>query len=71
MKWAAVGAMACLLMTATFGVRYYREQQRLQAEMLAAEQAEGERAKSQVMLALQIASAKLNVAQRKVKESSQ
>jgi hypothetical protein len=33
--------------------------------------AEGQRAKEQVMLAMRIASAKLNVAQRKVKEAGQ
>jgi hypothetical protein len=73
LRWAAAGALACLLVT--FGVIQYRQQQRLEAERLAAaqaaEQAEGERAKEQVMLALQIASAKLNVAQRKINESSE
>ena len=57
MRWAVVGALACLL-AATIGVHQYRVNQRTRAE--------GEVAKAQVMLALQIASAKLNVAQRKV-----
>lgn len=57
MKWAMVGALACLLV-ATVGVHRYREQQRLKAE--------GEVAKAQVMFALRIASTKLNVAQKKV-----
>src|SRR5262245_3571254 len=66
LRWATVGAMACLLVMAGFGVHRYREQQR----QLAIERAEGERAKEQVLLALQITSAKLNVAQQKIKESS-
>jgi hypothetical protein len=41
----------------------YREQQR--------EIVEGERAKEQVMLALQIASTKLNAAQRKVRQAGE
>jgi negative regulator of sigma E activity len=67
--WATAGALACLLVM--FGTYRYREHQRLEAERIAFEQAEGERAKEQVILALQIASAKLNVAQRKVRESSE
>jgi negative regulator of sigma E activity len=63
MKWVTAGALACLLLAATFGVARYREQQR--------EIAEGERAKEQVILALQIASAKLNAAQKKIKESGE
>ena len=73
LKWAAVGALACLLLSV--GVIRYRAHQRRQAEQFALEQAaaevEGQRAKSQVMLALQIASAKLNVAQRKLQQSSE
>jgi len=57
MRWAVVGALACLL-TAVIGVNRYRVNQRTRAE--------GEMAKAQVMLALRIASAKLNFAQRKV-----
>ncbi|HEU0179743.1 MAG TPA: hypothetical protein VFV58_36390 [Blastocatellia bacterium] len=62
MKWAMAGAMAVLLIIAGFGVHHRRENER----RLLAEIAEGERAKEQVMLAMRIASAKLNVAQRKV-----
>ena len=67
LRWAMAGALACLLVMAGFGVYRYREHQR----QLALELAEGERAKEQVLLALRITSAKLNVAQRKVKESSE
>jgi hypothetical protein len=70
---AAAGALACLLVVV--GTLRYREHQRLAAERLAqeqtAEEAEGQRAKEQVIFALQLASAKLNVAQRKVRESSE
>jgi hypothetical protein len=72
LRWAMAGAMAIILFAAVFGVMQYRERQlelRRQAEL--AEQAEGERAKEQVMLAMRIASAKLNVAQRKVQETSE
>jgi hypothetical protein len=58
MKWAAVGAAAFLLMVAAIGTHRYRAHQ--------AEIAEGERAREQVMLAMKIASAKLNIAQKKV-----
>jgi hypothetical protein len=58
MKWAAAGAAALLLIFAAIGVHRYRAHQ--------AEIAEGERAKEQVMLAMKIASAKLNIAQKKV-----
>ena len=68
-RWAAIGALACLFVA--FGTLRYREHQRLETERLAQEQVEGERAKEQVIFALQIASAKLNVAQRKVRESSE
>jgi hypothetical protein len=66
-NWAVAGALACLLVIAGLGIQRYREQQ----QQLALERAEGERAKEQVLLALQITSAKLNVAQRKIKESSE
>lgn len=56
------GALACVMLAAAFGVHQYRERQR--------EIAEGERAKEQVLLALQIASTKLNAAQRKVRQAS-
>jgi hypothetical protein len=64
MKWAVAGAFACLLIAAGFIFYHERERRR------AAEIAEGEKAKQQVMLAMRIASAKLNVAQKKVQESS-
>jgi hypothetical protein len=57
-KWAVAGAAAILLAFAAIGAHRYRAHQ--------AEIAEGERAKEQVMLAMKIASAKLNIAQKKV-----
>jgi hypothetical protein len=66
MKWAMAGAMAVALLIAGFGVRRQRENERLRQ----AEIAEGERAKEQLMLAMRIASAKLNVAQKKIYESA-
>lgn len=66
MKWAMAGAMAVVLVIAGFGVHYRRENERQQL----AEIAEGERAKEQVILAMRIASAKLNVAQKKVHETA-
>jgi len=66
MKWAMAGAMAGLLLIAGFGVHRSRENERLRL----AEIAEGERAKEQVMLAMRIASVKLNVAQKKVYETA-
>lgn len=62
-RLVAVSTCACVLIVATLSVQRYREQQR--------EIAEGERAKEQLMLALQIASSKLNTAQRKVRETSE
>jgi hypothetical protein len=61
MKWAMAGAAVFLFIFAAVCVHRYREQQRAAAEI-----AEGERAKEQVMLAMRIASAKLNLAQKKV-----
>jgi hypothetical protein len=66
MKWATAGAMAVLLVIAGFGVHYRRESERKRL----AEIAEGERAKEQVMLAMRIASAKLNAAHKKVRETA-
>jgi hypothetical protein len=66
MKWATAGAMAVLLVIAGFGVHHRRESERMRL----AEIAEGERAKEQVMLAMRTASAKLNAAQRKVRETA-
>jgi hypothetical protein len=63
LKWAMAGAMACLLVFAGVGLKQNRERRR------AIEIAEGEKAKEQVMLAMRIASAKLNVAQKKVQEN--
>jgi hypothetical protein len=70
MKWAVAGAIACLLILAAFGISRYREYQHRQQQLMA-EIAEGERAKEQVMLAMRIAGAKLNVAQKKVQENSE
>jgi hypothetical protein len=66
MKWATAGAMAILLVIAGFGVHHRRESERKRL----AEIAEGERAKEQVMLAMRIASAKLNAARKKVRETA-
>lgn len=66
LKWALAGALALLLIGVMVGGYRYREQQRRQAEI-----AEGERAKEQVMLAMRIASHKLNVAQKKVQQTSE
>jgi len=66
MKWALAGTLAVVLMIAGFGAYRYREQQRMLAEI-----AEGEKAKEQVMLAMRIASGKLNVAQKKVQKTSE
>jgi negative regulator of sigma E activity len=55
-RWAAVGAVACLLLL--IGVVQYRREQR----------AEGEMAKVQLKQALHIASSKLNLARKRVQE---
>ncbi len=68
MKWAMAGAMAVTLLMAGFGVYRYRENER---QRMFAEIAEGERAKEQVILAMRIASAKLNVAQKRVQQASE
>jgi len=60
-KWAIASAAAFLIAFAAIGLHHYREQQRTAAEI-----AEGERVKEQVMLAMKIASSKLNIAQKKV-----
>src|SRR5262245_42188186 len=71
MKWAMAGAMAGLLLIGGFGVHRFRENERRRlAEIAEGERAEGERAKEQVMLAMRIASAKLNIAQKKVYETA-
>jgi len=66
MKWAMAGAMAVLLIVAGLGLHHRRENEKRRL----AEIAEGERAKEQVMLAMRIASAKLNVAKKKVHETA-
>src|SRR5262245_2262337 len=66
MKRAMAGAMAIALVVAGFGVYYRRENERRRL----AEIAEGERAKEQVILAMRITSAKLNIAQKKVHETA-
>ncbi len=72
MKWAMAGAMAALLIASVVGVDRYRQHQlELQRQAEIAAEAEGQRAKEQVMFAMRIASAKLNLAQKKVKESIQ
>lgn len=65
MKWAMAGMTVCLLALLGLGIHQQRERQR------AMEIAEGEKAKEQVLLAMRIASAKLNVAQKKVLENSE
>lgn len=66
LKWGLGGAMALLMVGVIVGGYRYHQQQRRQAEI-----AEGERAKEQVMLAMRIASHKLNIAQKKVQHTSQ
>lgn len=65
-KWATAAGLACLLMFAAIGIHRYREHQRAIVEL-----AEGEKAKEQVMFAMKIASAKLNVAQKKVQAAGE
>jgi negative regulator of sigma E activity len=57
-RWAAAAAMVCL--GAWLGVAQYQKEQEARLQ--------GEKAKDQVMLALHIASTKLNVAQKAVLE---
>ncbi len=61
LQWVTAVTLSFVMLAGAFGVSKYRERQR--------EIAEGERAKEQVMLALQIASSKLNAAQRKVRQT--
>jgi hypothetical protein len=68
MKWAMAGAMAIALIVAGVGVHRYRENER---QRMLAEIAEGEKAKEQVMMAMRIASAKLNIAQKKINETTE
>lgn len=72
MKWAMTGAIAALLIVGVIGVNRYRQHQsELQRQAAIAAEAEGQRAKEQVMFAMRIASAKLNVAQKKVRDTIQ
>jgi len=57
-RWVSASVLACLVIA--FGVSQYRSYQRVRAE--------GELAKTQLLLALQIAGDKLNFAQKKVLE---
>jgi hypothetical protein len=57
-RWVSASVLACLLVA--FGVSQYRSYQRVRAE--------GELAKTQLILGLQIAGNKLNFAQKKVLE---
>jgi Predicted integral membrane protein (DUF2275) len=66
MKWAMAGAIAVILLVTGFGVYRSRENERRRL----AEIAEGEHAKEQVMLAMRITSAKLNVVHKKVNEAT-
>ncbi len=65
LKLAMAGALACAVLVSVVGIQRYRAHERALAEA-----AEGQKAKEQVMLAMRIASAKLNVAQKKVRETS-
>lgn len=58
MRLALAGALCLLIAAGIFGVYRYRQVER--------ERVEGEMARAQVIYALQIASSKLNVAQRRV-----
>ncbi len=75
LKWATAGALATLLMVSTISLyRHRQEQLELQRQIELSDQiseAEGQRAKEQVMFAMRIASAKLNVAQKKVRDTLQ
>jgi hypothetical protein len=62
MRLALAGALVCVVV-ATVGIHLYRERQR--------EQLEGEAARAQVIFAFQVASAKLNAAQKKVQSLSE
>jgi len=74
LKWATAGALVALLVVSTIGLYRHRQQLELQrqAELSAQiSEADGQRAKEQVMFAMRIASAKLNVAQKKVRDTLQ
>jgi hypothetical protein len=58
MKWALGSAVMLLLVLGSAGIYRHRERER--------ERVQGEAARAQVMYALQVASVKLNVAQKKV-----
>ncbi len=61
MRWAAAGALACLLVVGG-SVEYYHDQR---------VRSEGEAAKGQLMLALRIAGGKLNLARQRVQQLNQ
>jgi hypothetical protein len=74
LKWATAGALAALLLVSAVGLYRHRQQMELQrqAELSAQiSEADGQRAKEQVMFAMRIASAKLDVAQKKVRDTLQ
>lgn len=72
MNWAAAGAIAAVLIVSAIGINRYRQHQfELQRQAEIAAEAEGQRAKEQVMFAMRIASSKLNVAQKKVRDTLQ
>jgi hypothetical protein len=70
MKWATVGAALLLTVVTIYSVHRFHEDQRRRQQALA-EMIEGERAKEQVVLAMMIASEKLNIVQKKVQETMQ
>lgn len=60
-KWALVAATALLALFAGMSLNRHYENQRIQAE--------GERARQQVLMAMKLTSEKLNYAQRKVQQT--
>ncbi|MFN0085642.1 MAG: DUF2275 domain-containing protein [Blastocatellia bacterium] len=65
MRWAMAGMMIGLAALAGLGIHQHQERRR------AMEIAEGEKAREQVLLAMRIASDKLNIARKKVRENSE
>ena len=66
----ACGAKNLRVESSRFAVNMCRIHRRESERMRLAEIAEGEHAKEQVMLAMRIASAKLNAAQKKIRETA-
>ncbi len=62
-QFSTAGVLVCLLISLTFGVRYYREYREMKRE--------GEIARAQVLLAFQIASSKLSKAKQKVNQAAE